>query len=86
MWAGAFDSPLRRDRTHRIAEREKMTVWNCFHQDDPDQRFGRITRRLTFENVYTCKEDVLKNENAVGDGKTVTYGHGRHFNWRFMTS
>ena len=35
-------------------------------KDDPDQRFGRITRRLTFDNLYVSKEDVLKNDNPIG--------------------
>ena len=42
-------------------------------KDDPDQRFGRITRRLTFDNLYVSKEDVLKNDNPIGsaDGPDI---------------
>ena len=52
-------------------------------KDDPDQRFGRITRRLTFDNLYVSKEDVLKNENPIGSpngpdikvSRTLKFGH-----------
>jgi len=49
-------------------------MWNCFHHDDPDQKFGRITRRLTFEQIYASKEEAAERQNPLEKGDKLEYG------------
>ena len=47
------DTPHR--KVEKMAHIGTPITWNCFHHDDPEHKFGRITRRLTFEPIYASK-------------------------------